>query len=483
MRTPRKEDLNRSIMEGTTANVMGSLAGGAFLTGLALYLGASDSQIGLLSSLPPLATLIQLSTPSLVRKIGDRKKLTLIALGIGRLSWLVIALLPLFLLNTHPEFQIAMILGVIIASTASNSIGSITWWSWMSDFIPREMLGKYFSRRNLWSGLAAISAFYLGSLALDFYKGFVSHEHFVYGFSGIFLLGIGFGVWSLFLLSKIPDWGSNVPIRKNPALKELAQPLNDRNFRLYVIDRSLWTFSVFLGAPFFNVYLLKYLHTSWSYIGMINLIASLASLYCIRFWGNIVDHFGNKPLMVVSCYVKALYPVIWLFAGIGNYYWLLIIPQLLCAFDSAINLTSGNLSIKLSPRGNNAAYLSVYTTSINLSSAAAPLISSWILTFCDAQGNIPLPWVGPVNGIKILFLISASMRFFSSNALRKMQEPETRGVRYMFRVLKEVKGIVPSFSELDQSIRFWFRPLDEMRTTVLGWVLPDSNDKEDEEED
>jgi MFS family permease len=480
-RTPREEDIKRFIQEGSAANIMGSLAGGAFLTGLALYLGASDAQIGLLSSLPPLATLVQLLTPYLVRKMGNRKKVTLVTLALGRLSWIIIALMPIFLLNRHPEFQFSMILGIIIASTGFNSIGSITWWAWMRDFIPREMMGKYFSRRNLWAGLIAITASYLGSVSLDLFKNLVSPIHYGYGFSGLFLLGIGFGVWSIYLLTKIPDWEVKAPVPDYPALKELAEPLKDRNFMLFVVDRSLWSFSVFLAAPFFNVYLLKYLHASWSYIGFINLVASLASLYCITFWGNIIDHFGNKSLLVVSCFMKALYPIIWLFAWQGNYFWLLIIPQFLSAFDSAINLTANNLTLKLSPQGKTATYVSVSATIINLSSAAAPLLASWMLTFCDAAGNIPLPWLGSVNGIKILFVASASMRFFSSNSLSKMHEPESRGIRHIFKVLKEVKGIVPSYSELDQSIRFWFRPLEDMRTAILGWIMPEDKDKEDEE--
>jgi len=484
MSQPREQDLRNSILEGSTACMMGSLAGGAFLTGYALYLGASAFQIALITSLPLFATLLQLSSHFLVKKPEDRKRVTTNTIGLGRFLWIIIVLLPILMYDLSSELKLTIIMVTVTLSSALSSIGAITWWSWMSDLIPRDIMGTFFARRNLWCGLASIITFYTATLALDFYKIHVPKEYYPYGFAGLFFIGLCFGMHSWWVLRKITDPGMSAPLKKNPPLKELLLPLKDRNYRLYMIDRTLWTFSVFLAVPFFNVYLLKYLHADWNYIGLISLIASLTSIYCVRFWGRIIDQFGNKPILVIACYVKALYPFIWLFATPQNFFWLLILPNFLSAFDSAIGLTSGNLSIKLAPKGNNAPYLAVYITMSNLAAAIAPILGGlFIKYFSDPAGNLALPWMGDINTIKIIFFVSAALRFFSSRSLMQMREPETTGIRRMIKVLKEVKGVVPSWSEMDHAFNFWFRPLGDMRSAIATRLLGRGKDGDDDKID
>ncbi|MGD8922918.1 MAG: MFS transporter, partial [Candidatus Zixiibacteriota bacterium] len=64
--------------EGAFANVFIVGTGGAFLTGMALLLGASDFEIGLLGAIPFLAQLAQICSAYLTDRNGGRKSLTLI---------------------------------------------------------------------------------------------------------------------------------------------------------------------------------------------------------------------------------------------------------------------------------------------------------------------------------------------------------------------------------------------------------------------
>ncbi len=454
--------LRLSITEGCIATVMGSLAGGAFLTGFALYLGASDFQIGLLSSLPPLVSMIQLATHWLLRKTGERKKLTVWTMGLSRSLWLVIALLPVFFFTHRLELQFRIVLWIIVLSTALNSIGLISWWSWMSDLVPRDILGQYFSKRNLWTGIVGMLVFYAGTAGLDFYKRHVPVKDYGYGFTGLFLIAVVFGLYSIRLLSRIPELGKITHSQKIPAFHELVQPLKDKNFRLFMFERSAWFFSVCIAAPYFNVYLLKHLKVSWSYIGLLNIIATVASLYCLKLWGRIVDQFGCKPLMNVSCMAKTLFPLVWIIVTPSNYWWILIFTHLLCSFDSAINLTSSNLLLKLSPRGNNVAYLAIDTACINLACAVSPLLGGWLVLHFAQNEIFHLPILGDTDALKCLFFLSGSTRLLTAWTLERIKEPDTRSVSYMFRVLREVKGFVPIGSELNQTFQFWFSPFDDM---------------------
>jgi MFS family permease len=157
-----------------------------------------------------------------------------------------------------------------------------------------------------------------------------------------------------------------------------------------------------------------------------------------------------------------LFPLMWIFVTPSNYWWILLPAHLLSAFDSAIGLTSSNLLLKLSPRGNNASYLSTYTTIFNLACATSPLLGGWLVMRFAPMGTMDLPYFGPVDGLKILFFLSAITRFSTAWTLERLHEPDMRSVGYMFRVLREVKGFVPNVTELNQTFGFWFSPLEDM---------------------
>ncbi|WP_225975038.1 hypothetical protein [Anseongella ginsenosidimutans] len=85
------------VKDGLAAEVMAALTGGTFLVALALSLGASNFQIGLLAALPTLANLFQLLAIYLIHKYANRKAITVICSVLARLPLLLISLLPLFL--------------------------------------------------------------------------------------------------------------------------------------------------------------------------------------------------------------------------------------------------------------------------------------------------------------------------------------------------------------------------------------------------
>src|SRR5579862_844427 len=62
-----------SIWDGAFATVHGALTGGAFLTGFALWLGAGDLALGLLTAIPTFAGLVQIVASYFGQQPGSRK--------------------------------------------------------------------------------------------------------------------------------------------------------------------------------------------------------------------------------------------------------------------------------------------------------------------------------------------------------------------------------------------------------------------------
>src|SRR6266540_1265610 len=86
--------LRISNWEAVFSTIHLTLTGGVFQTGYALYLGASNLWMGVLSSFPTFAGLIQIPASYFIERRGERKKFTALSSGVGRFLWLPILLLP-----------------------------------------------------------------------------------------------------------------------------------------------------------------------------------------------------------------------------------------------------------------------------------------------------------------------------------------------------------------------------------------------------
>src|SRR4051812_26890450 len=101
--------LQNVIRDGLAAETMTTLTSGAFLVVIALYLGASNFQIGLLAALPTFTNLFQLFSIQLVQWFNNRKAITVIGNFFARIPLLAIGALP-FLFSTETSLQALIIL-------------------------------------------------------------------------------------------------------------------------------------------------------------------------------------------------------------------------------------------------------------------------------------------------------------------------------------------------------------------------------------
>src|SRR2546426_11802098 len=76
-----RRGLRLSLADAALSSTMTTLAGGVFLTGFALALGASQLQIGILAALPTLANVAQLAGSYFIERTGQRKPLCLWSTG------------------------------------------------------------------------------------------------------------------------------------------------------------------------------------------------------------------------------------------------------------------------------------------------------------------------------------------------------------------------------------------------------------------
>jgi len=396
--------LKNIIRDGVASQAMGILTGGAFLVAFAVKLGASNLVIGLLAAIGPLSQLLQLPSIFFVEKIRNRRLITVVAAALSRLCWLVIALSP-FLFPA--KIAIAVLLILLVLVSAFGAVGGCSWNSWMRDLIPENIMGSFFSKRMRVATGVGVALSIVAAVYLDFWKRYFADQELA-GYSVLFLAGFAAGVTGLFFLAKTPEIRMPQFAEKQKILQLLSQPFRDENFRKLIAFMCSWNFAVNLAGPFFMVYMLKRLGLSMSFIIGLSIVSQVMNFLFLRIWGRYTDRFSNKSVLAISGPLFILSILAWTFTTMPEKYVLtiplLVVIHIVMGLSSAgVSLASGNISLKLAPKGQGTAYLATNTIANSIAAGVAPILGgkfadffsgrelAWTLNYKSPTGEFALP--------------------------------------------------------------------------------------------
>lgn len=464
--------LRLMLLDAGLISAMARLTGtGMVIVGFALALGASEFEIGLLAAGPMLGGMSQLLTDRILQRGESRKSVCLRMLTWGRLLKLLPVLLPMVPVLFVRDHRVVWLILIVSASSAFGSIGGVARLAWLSDLVPEHMRGRFFANRNLIVDAAGVSVLLVGGWLMDQWRGHHG-ERALGGFQVVMVAGVLFGGMSLLLLRIVPEPPMVRGQKEAGLLRTFMLPFQSPEYRKFMAFQVLWSFAAGFAGPFFSMYMIKDLGISYTLIGLYTNMGMAASLYCVRFWGQLADRFGNKPVLSVAAFMKAIFPFLWIFASPTSYVYLGLV-HLVRAFNSAQKLSQLNMALKLSPEANRAAYLAGYQALSKACSAVSPMIGGALATMM-AGAALELPFL-TLRGLHFMFILSGILRLSSLLVVRAIREPNVRTVRYMMRVLRQVEGVSPT-DGVDSFLQFWFAPVRDLAQMVRhgGRALRDS---------
>jgi MFS family permease len=414
-----------------TSEAMTSFTGGAFLVAMAILLGASNFQIGILAALPMFTNISQLLSVWLVGKYHNRRAVAVYGAFLARIPLIIIGFLAL----SASGASVNLLIFFLFFHYLFGSIAGPSWNSWMKDMIPEKMLGDYFSRRSRYTQTLNVVLSIILALFLDFIKDrYPNRELTVYAL--FFIIAGGIGILGGYLLSKAPEPQSYLSNTNVFALFKI--PLKNANFRNLLIFNSLWAFSLNIATPFFTVFMMKSLGLPISYIIILSVISQLFSILTIRTWGIFSDRYSNKNIIALSAPIYVLCILAWCYVGIySNHYANLVLLVVIHMFTglstSGINLALTNIGLKLAPKKDAIVYLSVKNIVTAVFSSLGPVTGG---LFADFFSNRNLSVTAQYNSEhhhrfihllslhdwNFLFLIGALLALLSLNLLSGVKE-------------------------------------------------------------
>ena len=469
--------LSYVIKDGIASQSMAILTGGAFLIAFAIKLGASNLVIGLLAAIGPLAQLLQLPSIFLVEKIRNRRAIVVLAAGLSRLCWLLIALIPFFF---GGKIGLAILLGAMIVASALGAVSGCSWNSWMRDLIPQNILGSFFSKRMRIATGVGIALSLGAAVYLDLWKKLLA-KYEIYGYSILFLVGFAAGALGLYFLARTPEKRMPKAEEKPKILRLLAQPFKDENFRKLIAFMCSWNFAVNLAGPFFMVYMLKRLGLSMSFIIGLSIVSQVLNFAFLRIWGKFTDSFSNKSVLAICGPLFMFCILAWTFTTMPEKYVLtiplLIIIHVVMGLSSAgVSLASGNISLKLAPQGQATAYLATNTIVNSVAAGIAPILGgkfadffagrelAWTLKYTSPTAEFSLPTLN-LQQWDFFFAMAFIIGLYSLHRLAMVKEQgEVEEKVVMNELFAEVSGQVRQLSSVDGLRQMVSFPFSIVRT-------------------
>ena len=362
-----------------------------FVSVFAIRLGASNTLVGLLVSLPALVNVFWL-IPSARIIERQRRRLPIIVLAgfLQRLGYLLIALMPFVLRAHRPEALVALVALI----TVPTAIASVAFTSLVADVVPVDKRAQVISIRNvLISTVSTVTVLISGKL-LDLLL-------FPFNYQLLFGAGFAASLVSLYYVSRIKVADAVVveqqPQRKAPLVTQLRrsvrQLIKQRDFVRFSASAFVFHWGLYLPTALYAIYRVRYLGASDTWIGLLSMTQNAVTIWTYFYWGRVASRKGNRLVLLISSLGIVLFPVL---TGLSpRIEPLLIVSVIGGIFGAGFNLSFFNTLLEVCPQERRPSYLAINTTLINVAAFLAPLLGTSLANVLD---------------IRIAFFVAGAMR-------------------------------------------------------------------------
>ncbi|MFW9965684.1 MAG: MFS transporter [Candidatus Thorarchaeota archaeon] len=495
--TPEETEkaLNSMVKQGTAVQIRTTLTESVFLVAFALLLGAPNTVIGILAAIPAVTQFLQMPAVILIEKYKNRRRFNFITQLGNRIGVLFLALIPFI---STSEIGIFLLVGALVIQTVFTALGSPSWNSWLKDLVPQERLGRFFAMRMAVMGIVGIIFSLLGGMFIGEWT-LRNPDNIMVGYSVLFFLAFIAGMIAIYYTLTTPEPPMLTTHEKMSYSDLMAKPFQNKNFRNLLWFSATWGFSTGLAAPFFTVYLLVRLGLNIPIAAALAALTQLTSVIFFRFWGRLSDRLSNKSILQVTVPLFMLGTFLWTFSSIAADYNLtiplLVMIHIFTGFSAAgVNLTSNNIGLKLSPRGQSSVFIAAKGVVAAAAGTIAPILAGTLADFFDLyQLSISITWVSPsgvvvvdayrLMGLDFILILSVIFGILALYRLAYIEEQGEVDERVVIdAIMAETRRNVKTISTVDGLRHTFEAPIKLTRKAVRRKKPKKRNDQSEDPE-
>jgi MFS family permease len=391
---------NISVFEGCTARSILTLTGGAFLVGFAKYLGASNQTAGIIAAIPVLAGMVTVFSPLILEKMENRKFVTCFLCFLGRLMMGMMIVIPF--IGTSRPFQVKLLIGAFFISNLILAFTLPNAQAWILNITPEKIRGAYFGRReSVVLGVVTVVTLLMGQI-LDVFER-VGHQF--AGFVVLYIFVIITSLVNFVLFSSIKEPVNPVSKSDITISNIFTIPIKNKSFTKVTYLMMIWNFGYQLAFPFTSVYMISILNLRYGLVTIMSVLASLASVISVRFWGMVADRRSWIYVMKLMVILQIFSFMIWFFINPTSVFILLPLAHILGgAAIAGVNISVNNLQYSFSPDENKTVYMGFSSAVNGVVGFLGTLVGSFFIKATESSGLSIMGFT--VGNMQMIFLIA-----------------------------------------------------------------------------
>ncbi|KAA0550216.1 MFS transporter [Bacillus sp. BGMRC 2118] len=361
-------------------------------------LGASNFQVGLISSMPSFMTLLAMIPGAIwVSRLELKKTFTAYSIFAARFGLLLISLIP-FIPYTNHAWILVAIIGLL---NFPNAIATLSWQAFIGDLIPENRRGKFFSERNqILTIVGMFATFGTGVVLNEFSKSSSSP------YQVIFLIGFLFGILEVYYLMKHKEKRNDSTKEKTFSKKALSQIYRHKPYFYFLICATLFNFGWQMAWPLFTIFQINDAHASAFWISIFTVANQLSQVASYKWWGRFADRYGNTMMLFIASVGIGTAPFLTILST--NMYYLTAVNLWTGAFVAGTVTLLFNQLLTVSPERNRTTLLANYNFVVALMGCIAPQIGVLLLDLYDIKFAMTIStiirWTGAISFLFVFYM-------------------------------------------------------------------------------
>jgi len=393
-------------------------------------MGANEFHFGLIGGIPLIMFFMQFPAALLNNRIRLRRNLFMIFVISGRLMCLIVAFLPLLVRGVPLEQLVPIQIVLLGLSAGLTQIGVPLWFAWMADVVPRRILNRYWSTRQVamyitWAACFISVATFAALSGLQMRLAFPI----------LAAIGVTAGVIDILLFLSVPE-PPNTIVRDMRIIDVFLEPWRHAEYRTFgIYSASRWACIMFC-ASFFQLFALQQLRMTVFQATLMWCLMGLGVALSSKAWGRVIDRHGHRPAIVCCMAFKPLFLFVWIIVTPETAPF--ILPALLL-IDSTVNagilISENGFMFKIAPQRNRSMFIASITGVAGLAGGIGTIAGGKILYML---ADVPLVALGRSwNHFQVLFAIGVLLRLIPFVLALRIHETKSTGA---LQLLYDVHG-------------------------------------------
>jgi len=397
-----------SIINGVASTIVMSMSNNYFALFAIGVLGATNYQVGLISSLPQIIGMFAMILgTAIMSRLPQKKKFTGRSILYTRL-FLIGMFFVIYLPIEYRAWTFVILVGLM---NLPGSFAMLSWQSFIGDLVSDSRRSGFFSERNRILTIAGMITTLLIGISLQWFDKVNPLPYQI-----LFLLAFIFGVVEVFYLNRHIEPEKDLKVEKKK-FNFGWEAYKYKPFIYFLICGLFFNFAWQLAWPLFNIYNIKVAHMTGFWISIITVANQIGQIISFKWWGRMADKHSNSKMLAITALGMATAPFLTILST--NMLYLTFVNFTSGLFVSGTVLLLFNQLLEVTKEENRSSFIAQYNILLAIIGFIAPQVGVYLLHLSSVETamNIASVLRAVSGGVFLVFFLYMKKQYFPNSKI------------------------------------------------------------------